>query len=347
MLAERMYFYGKLKNVFLRTNTLVRDSRGRAVIPSLKKVQETCRGYRLILVLPDGMVPDQVQDVVNHIAYACRCPDVRFDVRDEKVILYFNYRKLPDLVVFNWQDPGSGILPIYIGESWAESVTIDLVRCPHVLIGGETGSGKTKLLQLMVVQLAGKCNLYVADLGRTDLAFTQELGATFIDTREKLLEIVGHLHQKLFSRLAWLKENKFENVDQAGRKHDVLVIDELAVFRPRTGMKRGDKQELMAGFGKLEDLAAVGRKAGINLVLATQHPNRDVIPPLLRENLPCRVCFKTVSIWGSMAVLGNPEAVNLPGVKGRCVIQYQSEQKEMQVAYISRERIWELAHGNN
>jgi hypothetical protein len=98
MLAERMYFYGKLKNVFLRTNTLVRDSRGRAVIPSLKKVQETCRGYRLILVLPDGMVPDQVQDVVNHIAYACRCPDVRFDVRDEKVILYFNYRKLPDLV---------------------------------------------------------------------------------------------------------------------------------------------------------------------------------------------------------------------------------------------------------
>jgi S-DNA-T family DNA segregation ATPase FtsK/SpoIIIE len=334
----------ELKTLFKRTGTFTRSDEGNIVLPSIKSDTKTATGRKVVLTLPCGMKPSQIETLEEELAYNFNS-HVVFDRCGKEIIIYLNNSSLPSLIEYTPHEL-TGTIPFYLGETITVEMTLDLPSLPHMLIGGETGSGKTKLIQLILTQLIPNSlvELYVCDFGKTDLSFTSQYGATFVSSDQGLFSIIDELHQELFSRLDFLQNKGFENIlslnkEETYLKHKVLVIDELAVFRPKSGMEKEEKARLLQAFGKLEDIAGVGRKAGIHLILGTQFPNKDVIPPLLRENLPCRICFKTTSIYGSQAVIGTTAAKYLPKVKGRCIVQHEGD-KETQIALIEKESIY-------
>lgn len=321
------------RKLWTRTGTYCRDiDTNKLQLPQLIKTAPTPNGQALTFRLPTGFSPSDLEKTIPAIEYEFNC-STTLDVHNKNITIYLNTNPLP--TVLNYTPiPVSGTLPIYLGNSLTGPQKLDLATLPHLLIAGPTGTGKTTLLKLILSYLIQHttAQLYTADMARTDLTFIEKYGGIFIPTASGLQIVINELHTELFTRLDTLAKHKCENLFELNKliknpslPRIVLAIDELAIFRPKPGTDREEKQSILNTFAKLIDLASTGRKAGIHLILCTQQPNKDVIPALLRDNIPCRIAFKCVTRWQSDAILQSPSALYLPAAPGRCILQHGEE----------------------
>jgi len=86
----------------------------------------------------------------------------------------------------------------------------------------------------------------------------------------------------------------------------LLVIDEFQDLIT-------DKSSTLAFFDSVRRLGAKARAAGIHLVLATQRPDRNVVPPVIRANLGGKVALQVASAINSRIILDESGAERLLG----------------------------------
>ena len=119
--------------------------------------------------------------------------------------------------VLKWKDsylsPKSFVL--VLGESYTGPVTVNLAHIPHILLGGSTGSGKSVLLKLLLMQALHKgAEVYIADFkGGVDfpkvwhekcrMCFTEE---DLRDTLDQLAAVAGTPQERVQG--AWLPEHR-------------------------------------------------------------------------------------------------------------------------------------------
>lgn len=188
----------------------------------------------------------------------------------------------------------------------------------HILAAGTTGSGKSEFLKAMLAGLASR-------LSPLDLKFVlidpKRVTFNFPKSSPYLLYPVAHtideampLVQACFSetekRYAMLEKRGLEHVGQLKGKEAlpriVLVFDEFAdLMADRTNRKELE--------GALKRIGALARAAGIHLVLATQRPDKDVVTPLLKANLPTQICLRVEGERNSKIILDEGGGENLLG----------------------------------
>jgi S-DNA-T family DNA segregation ATPase FtsK/SpoIIIE len=219
-----------------------------------------------------------------------------------------------------------------------------LLRLPsadvaHVLVSGNTGSGKTVLARTMALSLAR-------------LNRPRDLQLVFIDPKRRgfgPLSGLPHLLTPLIQdpeRAGELLERlvgEMEQRDLGGRSRPriVVLIDELADL-------------VMAGGRKIETpltrLAQRGREAGIHLVACTQRPSATVIGGLIKSNFPVRIVGSVASAEDAKVASGLPRtgAERLMG-KGDFLVVARGEQFRVQGAYAGpseiRRQVKEIAAG--
>jgi S-DNA-T family DNA segregation ATPase FtsK/SpoIIIE len=110
-----------------------------------------------------------------------------------------------------------------------------------------------------------------------------------------------------------------------------LIFDEYADLMA----DRDSKKELE---GPLKRLGAKARAAGIHLVLATQRPEASVVTPLLRSNLPARLCFRVASAADSKLLLKTPDGADLLG-RGDLILQRGGGTVRLQSPFVEREEL--------
>lgn len=209
-------------------------------------------------------------------------------------------------------------LTITIGAAASgEAVAVDLARLPHLLIAGTTGSGKTTLIHSIITELIAQhgpesLKLLLIDPKRVELRAYRGLphlrGPIVHDVEDaaEALESAVNMMEGRFERLdaADARDIDTYNANGGHLARLVIVIDELAnlILTDKNAIER-----------PLVQLAAMGRAAGIHLVVATQHPAREVLTPLVRANIPARVALATVTAIDSRVMLGVKGAEMLPG----------------------------------
>lgn len=248
----------------------------------------------------------------------------------------------------------SSKLTLALGKTTSgEPYCTDLVRMPHLLIAGATGSGKSVCLNAMVTSILFKATpqearFIMIDPKMLELSVYNDIPhllTPVLTEARRATEALRWAVREMEGRYKSLSVLGVRNIDeynlkvgQEGHRPDidqplsllpyiVIVIDELA--------------DLMLLANEIEEslvrLAQMARAVGIHLVLATQRPSVDVITGLIKANFPTRIAFQVASkidsrtildMSGAEKLLGNGDMLFLPS--GR------SEPIRIHGAYISR-----------
>ena len=222
---------------------------------------------------------------------------------------------LPD--VLWWSDtylsPDSFVLTL--GESLTGPVTVNLAHIPHILLGGSTGSGKSVLLKLLLMQSLRKgAEVYIADFkGGVDFPKIWHERCQMCFNEETLLELLTTLVNELERRKKLFAEQGYPNIAAYNKgtgehlKRLIFACDEVAEVLDKTGMDKAQKERVGQIESKLATIARLGRAFGIHLILATQRPDAQLIPGQIRNNLDCRICGRAERVLSEL-VLDSPAA---------------------------------------
>lgn len=188
----------------------------------------------------------------------------------------------------------------------------------HVLAAGTTGSGKSEFLKAMLAGLAARLSpleLKVVLIDPKRVTFNFPKGSPYLlhpvaHTVDEAMPLVQQCFTETERRYAILENRGLEHVGQLTGKDAlpriVLVFDEFADLMAESETRK----ELE---GSLKRIGALARAAGIHMVLATQRPDKDVVTPLLKANLPTRICLRVEGERNSKIILDEEGGENLLG----------------------------------
>ena len=232
--------------------------------------------------------------------------------------------------VLKWKDsylsPKSFVL--VLGESYIGPVTVNLAHIPHILLGGSTGSGKSVLLKLLLMQSLRKgAMIWVADFkGGVDYPHNWDGLCEMVFTEQELIEVLDKLVCMLEQRKAAFRSTGCSNLDEYNSKlgccipRCIFSCDEVAELLDRTGADNERKKLLAQIENKLSTIARQGRAFGIHLILATQRPDATVIPGQIKNNMDFRVCGRADSVLSQIILDNTSAAEQIPkDARGRFI----------------------------
>ena len=225
---------------------------------------------------------------------------------------------LPDII--KWKDKylSQQSFVLNLGESFTGPVTVDLARVPHILLGGATGSGKSVLLKLLLMQANKKgANVCIADFkGGVDFPPVWHKECRMCFEEQSTLELLTELAEELERRKRLLKAAGLPNIDHYNAvtgenlQRYIFACDELAEMLDKTGLTKEQKETVVKIEGLLGTIARQGRAFGIHLILATQRPDSAILNGQIKNNINCRICGRADNVL-SMIILDKTDAADL------------------------------------
>jgi len=232
--------------------------------------------------------------------------------------------------LLRWRDddlsPDSFVL--VLGESILGPVTVNLAHIPHILLGGSTGSGKSVLLKLLLMQALHKgAEIFIADFkGGVDFPQIWHYKCWMCFNEQDLLQMLTDLVAELERRKALFLTAGCANIDEynmTGNEHLkrwVFGCDEVAEALDKTGRSKEEKELLGQIENKLSTIARQGRAFGIHLILATQRPDATIIPGQIKNNMDFRVCGRADNVLSQIILDNTSAAEQIPkDARGRFV----------------------------
>ncbi len=206
---------------------------------------------------------------------------------------------------------------------------------PHSLVAGSTGSGKSVLIQALILDIAATNSKDLAQLILIDpkmgvdyapLADLPHMREEIITTKEKAGEVLEALVEEMENRYRAFAKARARDLPTYNAKVSAaerlpmvfLIHDEFADWMLDDAYKS-------AVGAAVQRLGVKARAAGIHLIFAAQRPDKDVMPMQLRENLGNRLILKVSSEATSKIALDRPGAERLLG-RGHLAAKLNGEQ---------------------
>lgn len=212
-------------------------------------------------------------------------------------------------------------LTVALGKDVAgQPIVTDLGKLPHLLIAGQTGSGKSVcigsiLCSLLMQATPDDVRIVIGDLKRVDFPGFNGIPHLVVPVMNEPQQILNALYwttSEMDRRYRLFARKSARNIASYNEKHTgpdrvpyiVFVIDELADLMLQAPIQV-EKQ--------ITRVAQLARATGIHLVLGTQRPSVDVITGLIKANIPARAAFATASAVDSRTILDMTGAEKLLG----------------------------------
>lgn len=215
-------------------------------------------------------------------------------------------------------------LPLALGkDSGGAPMVADLTQMPHLLIAGETGSGKSVCINSLILSFVYRAQprdvrLLLIDPKRVELSvyngiphLVDKVVVDPKDAARRLQRVVLHMEEryKLFAHVG------ARNLQSYNRK---MALEPSPEDPETPGIYRGPLPLLVVVIDELADLmmtaqndvenavmrlAQMARAVGIHLIVATQRPSVDVLTGVIKANFPARISFRVASKVDSRTIL--------------------------------------------
>lgn len=236
-------------------------------------------------------------------------------------------------------------LHISIGEALdGSNIHYDLVQMPHLLVAGQTGSGKSVFLHNVILSLllqysADELNLLLIDPKEVEFSFyrnapqVREVVTNGDRSARKIRDMCDEMDDRynIFSDKQVRDISSYNEISDVKMPRIVVFIEELADLI----ISQGNEVVL-----DITRLVVKARACGIHIVLATQRPEAELMTGKLRSNFQCRVAFSTADARNSQMILGRKGAEKLKG-KGDGILRTNSglENTRFQSALVTENEI--------
>ena len=276
------------------------------------------------------------------------------------------------LEIPEYRNPAS-LLTMAMGKDIAgQPVLTDLAKAPHMLIAGQTGSGKSVTINAMLLSLLLKytpeqLRLILIDPKIVELAVYSDIPHLLTPVVTEMKDAVNALNwavNEMERRYELMKYLRVRKMDEFNRKvsealangEDLIdptwkasesVVGERAPRLqplPLIVIVADEFADMIMQVGKkaeelINRLAAKARAAGIHLMLATQRPSADVVTGLIKANIPARVALRVDSAMNSRIVLDAGGAENLLGNGDMLFLAGSNEPNRVHSAYVSDDEV--------
>ena len=311
---------------------------------------------RYEIIIPKGIKVSKVTGLSDDIAMNLAAESIRIEapIPGKNTIGIETPNKIKEPVHFSNiiknKELDNGELRVILGKDIVgRDKLIDIVKMPHLLIAGQTGSGKSVAVNTLISTLISKkseneVKFIMIDPKMVELMPYNDiphlLVPVIIDPQQAAIALKWAVNE-MENRYKKLMENGVRNIKKYNNlsyvekmPYIVIIIDELADL-------------MMVAAGSVEEsIARIAQKAravGIHLVVATQRPSTDVITGMIKANLPSRISFALRSQIDSRTILDTAGAEKLLGQGDMLLLANGSSKLErIQGAYISDDEVKNL-----
>ncbi|WP_050613365.1 FtsK/SpoIIIE domain-containing protein [Bacillus testis] len=310
------------------------------IYPKIQAVTLKKETLEYVFTLPTGMDPKLItkQQFCFRQVFGERI-ELKGDVKKFTLTVYVS--SVPSMVRYDKEQFQEQMenkrLPIVCGlDMKGKKVAYDMLKYPHLLIAGETGTGKSTQLRSILTSLIStlppeRLELYLCDMKRSEFHIfrnVKQVKAVAVNPTD-MLPMLEYLQQELNRRGDLLDAHELAHIDDLPEPlpYIVLCIDEVARLK---------KERVIMDM--IEEISAVGRALGILLILSMQRPDANLLDGALKNNLTVRMGFKCADLINSK-IIGTPGSEKLPG-DGRMLLKLDGVDnlREIQAPFLPLEK---------
>lgn len=266
------------------------------IFPKIHSVKVKDHLTEYVFTLPTGLNPDLLKK--NYFAFEqVFGKQIKLDGEVKKFVLNVYPRKNKDDFIYDAEMISKIVnnhrLGIMCGrERTGECISFDLLKQPHILIAGETGSGKsTQLRSILTTLILNKrpsdLQLYLADCKKSEFHIFRKVEHVqcVLSNPKDIQKMLLHIKKELDERSNLTEAFEVSHIDYLPMEHKlpyiVVCIDEFVMLR---------KNEVIMDI--LTEIVAIGRTLGVFAILSMQRPNAQVLDTTIRANLTVSMGFK-------------------------------------------------------
>lgn len=222
-------------------------------------------------------------------------------------------------------EKSSGVIPVALGmDVYGNRHVMDLARCPHLLIAGSQGTGKTTFINSLIhsiVLTRSPAKVKLALIDTKDILYQKRkeipnLLYPIITEPKAALDLFDYLFEEKERRLELLKERGARNISEYNES--ITDDDPSNQEMPYLVVIVDEYSDLMLEDGKwfesmIMQIAPKGETVGIHLVMSTNRCTSDVITGVIKTQFPSQIAFAVSSSLGSRIVIDQLGAEKLLG----------------------------------
>ncbi|MBB6449595.1 S-DNA-T family DNA segregation ATPase FtsK/SpoIIIE [Geomicrobium halophilum] len=307
------------------------------IYPKIHDIDATERRLRFVFTLPNGFDPVEVTKK-KHVFRQFFGSNTEVDGDDVKTFVVRVYAQ-GLLKSFNWRyadiNPvlDGKEVPIYCGKDAAGyHVAYDMTDYHHLLIAGETGSGKSTQVRSVLTSLIrhmspDRLHMYLADIKRSEFHVFRHVEHVreLCTDATHLRAVLTDLDVEIGRRGALLEKYGAANVTDlaAPAPPFILVcVDEVALLKDEKAIT-----------DILEKISSQGRALGMFLILSMQRPDAKVLDGKLKVNLTVRMGFRSADRINSR-IIGTPGSEKLNASDSGRMLMKLEEINEVQSPWL-------------
>lgn len=268
----------------------------RKIFPKIHSVRIDKYSTEFVFTLPNGLDPKLIRK--NFYAFQQIFGEqIKLEGEIKKFVMTVYTSSQSSTLLYDVEEIKKQVSAHSIGiicgkDRMGEYVSFDLLKQPHILIAGETGSGKsTQLRSILTTLILSKrpdeLQLYLGDCKKSEFHIFKKVEHVqcVLSDAKQIARMLKSIKKELMERSDLTETFEVSHVDDLPAEHRrpyiVVCIDEFVMLR---------KDETIMDI--LTEIVAIGRTLGVFAILSMQRPNAQVLDTTIRANLTVSMGFK-------------------------------------------------------